>query len=565
MTEETDLIRRQISLYVKEDEDTVEHLLRVCFSSYTANPLNLGVMAPSSEGKTHAIVNVTRLFPNATMLAGASPKAFFYEEGVLVDKDRRSIQSRVDDLRSRLSDKGATKEELRAIRSELRGTLANSMTRVDLGGRILVFLEPPEGRLWAALKPLLSHDSLESVYATVDKTSAGSQRSRKILLHGWPACIFASARNEDQWDMWAEIKTRFNVVGPRMGAEKYAAANRLTSRLYGMPSLLLKKEFPEELEAQAKDEVQRIRHMMERIALLGQEEGGGSARDNFTLNLFTDWLDDSFPKESGERMRQFRYLHGYINVSAMMNYEKRARLVVDGQERAIVVGMADVASSLRLILGATGTAIPEYKIAFLTDVVIPAYEAKTRGETVINLKEQQLKIADDGKPTESKPLSQFSYKGLTTREIVECARARGMTMGANRAHDTYLLSLIDSGLVREEPDPDNRRQNLYSPDMEAVKSSRRLAGIANAPMIEPQIVQRALERFLAEIDGSGVSFTIPNRTQAASTAELVDFVLGRSQVDTPEASDEAHGGNQGPKNDRSPEPADDPDPKEDRS
>src|SRR5271157_125686 len=181
-----DPIRQYLRALIKDDDDAIEHVLITCFSSTTNDPLNLGIMAPSSQGKSYIISLVTGLFPNAHVFAGSSAKAFFYEEGQAVDPEtKEDLQGSIDRLRERLDrlqeDPEASSADKAAVKSELRAVQRRSMIKVNLEGRIMVFLEPPELALWEALKPILSHDKWESEYQTVDKASSGENRTRKIL------------------------------------------------------------------------------------------------------------------------------------------------------------------------------------------------------------------------------------------------------------------------------------------------------------------------------------------------------------------------------------------------
>jgi hypothetical protein len=522
-----DPIRTQIRLYVKNDEDLVEHLLRVGFSSFTSNPLNLAVMAPTSEGKTWAITHTLKLFENAHFFTGATPKTFFYETGELIDKDGNRIQERVDELRATIADKSAKKSDRLAARGELRELSSGSATRVNLEGRLLVFLDAPEHSLWNALKPLLSHDLMNSTYSTVDKTSVGAQRTKKIILHGWPACVFASARDEDQWAMWPELRTRFGVVSPSSNPSKYYEANRLTSKLFGLPSFLLKKEFPESMERAAKDEVKRIRQAIESLRLLGHSEGGGSERDNFSFNPFAAWLDENFPHDVGSKMRAFRNLHSYINLSAFMNFDRRPRIIIDGHPRALVVAREDVASSLRLILGSFSSEIPPHKIAFYREFVIPAWEAKARSELPMKKGKDEKLVPDD------RPLKDGDYKPLTVSDVVDYCNGHGNGIGPNRVRDTYLKSLLEVDLVKEEADPADRRRSLYTPKIGSARLIEKLTDSRNPSIIDREIPLTALKQLAQNASTTIVNYEILSDGQpilARSLEEVVNCLLSESPV-----------------------------------
>jgi hypothetical protein len=528
-----DPVRDYLRLFIKGDEELTEHLLKVCYSAETNNPLNLVVIAPTSEGKTWAIVHVTELFPNALAFTDASAKSFFYDNGELVDKDGNLIQERVDELRELLSDSRASREEKVESRAELRGLLASSMTRVKFDGRILVFLDAPRRDLWAALKPLLSHDKRQMVYQSVDKPSQGSARVKKVLLEGWPASIFATARDEDQWQGWPEIKSRIIEVSPRMDPAKYAEANKLTSALMGQPSIVLKKRFPESAEKQAKEDVARVRQQIQRIRLLGHSEGY-TERDNFTFNAFAEWLESVFPHEAGMRLRQFKVLLSYVNLSAYENAEMRPKLIVDGHARAILPTWEDVTISLKLILGSVIGSLPEYKVKFWRQYVVGAYEAKARGLLPMEMREGKLV------PVERPP--DYAKAELTSREILDYAASKGYTMGPSRLNDTFLKSLVETGYVKDKDDSEDRRRKLYTPVREVGETVERLRDLAVPAFDKPETVQRALEQLQSMASPTIINYqlfdSVRRETQLATNLSDVAIMLCNGTPNQPQLEKE---------------------------
>lgn len=496
-------IRDYLRSFIKMDDELIEHLLKACFSAETNDPLNLVVIAPTSEGKTFSIVRVTSLFPNAITFDDASSKSFFYDNGVLVDKDGRPIQTELDQINADAEKDNrmmSNAEKKRDLRDKRRFLLVGSMTRINFDGKILVFLDAPRHDLWAALKPLLSHDKRQMLYQTVDKSGQGSTRVRKILLEGWPASVFATARDEDQWQSWPEIKSRVIEVSPNMDPRKYLEANRLTSVLMGQPSYILRKRFPESAERQAKDEVERIRQQIQEVRLLGHSEGY-TDRDNFIFDTFAPWLDAHFPHESGPRMRQYKTLLAYINLSAYENIDSRPKLVIDGHSRAIMPTWVDVTSSLKLILKSVIGSLPEYKIRFWHDYILPAYEAKARGELIAKV--------EDGKlvPIDTKP--KYELAALTSEDIRDYAESKGYRIGPSRLSDTFLKSLIEMGYVKANDDPDDKRRKLYTPVRAMEEMGRELTESANASIIEPEIPQAELEKLQLEMSPDLVNYLMP--------------------------------------------------------
>ncbi|MDG6926718.1 MAG: hypothetical protein JRN09_09230, partial [Nitrososphaerota archaeon] len=431
-----DPIRDYLRLFVKDDEDLLEHVLIVCFSSFSSNPLNLGVMAPSSEGKSYVVSLVADLFKRATHITGSSAKAFFYENGTYVEevegengqKAYADLQGKVDQLKKRI----VQDREDSSAREEFRALMSKALLKVNMDRRIIVFSEPPGAELFEALKPLLSHDKWESIYQTVDKAGSGELRTKKILLVGWPAFIFCSAKNLDAWSMWPEIQSRCVIVSPRMDESKYRHANDLTAKLLGLPSFALRQLFPPDLEIAAREAVRDVELSMDRMRLLGQSEGAGSKRDNFVFNPFADQLSELFPHEQGVMMRQFSYLMKYVNMLTLTRVAKRPKLIIRDQARASIATLEDVQNAIRLVSTSIWAAVPAYKLAFCTDVLESAF-------------------------------IQAGNSPVSTKLLLSVARSKGMKIGPDSLRKTYLVPLEEAGLAVSEVDPTDKRSLVWSP------------------------------------------------------------------------------------------------------
>ena len=85
-------IENYLDTRIKNDPILVRQILRVGFSAYTNNPINLAVLAPTSEGKTYATVQVTQwqnLDDNLAMLQDLE-----YIEPILVQSVRIALANR---------------------------------------------------------------------------------------------------------------------------------------------------------------------------------------------------------------------------------------------------------------------------------------------------------------------------------------------------------------------------------------------------------------------------------------------------------------------------------------
>jgi len=185
------------------------------------------------------------------------------------------------------------------------------------------------------------------------------------------------------------------------------------------------------------------------------------------------------------------------------------------------------------------SAIPAYKVEFWKDFVVAAYEAKARG----NL---SAKKGEDGKlVTEEKPLKDTDYKPLTISEIVDFANDQGNRIGPNRVRETFLKSLIEVDLVKEEPDPENKRQNLYAPRLASIKLITQLTDSANPSMIDPRIPLAALEQLKLNARATIINYRISSgggSVLASNLQEVIDCLLPRSSVLSERARNEVQSG-----------------------
>ncbi|HVP23480.1 MAG TPA: hypothetical protein VMS77_06160 [Conexivisphaerales archaeon] len=431
---------KYLETYIKGDRDYIDSLLCVGISAVTNDPENLGVMAPSSEGKTYPMAIVASLFPNAIKLAGMSPTAVFYEKGPLVDKNGDPLDDRLKELNRQLAS-----EKNEASRKEIEARIVmakdGSKKLVDLSHKLLIFLDAPDPRLWDKIKPLLSHDTWESEYRPTMDTSMGTKETGRFLLRGWPAAIFCSARNEEEWSMWEEISSRFNIVSPSMSGDKRRMANELTAELTGLPSFVLNDRYPESLRDDAEREILRITEAIRDLQASAGSEGGGSPRDNLVYNPFGRILARRFPVDAGVRMRQFRRLLKYMNLFAFLNIEHRAVLVREDRKVGIVPNRQDLGKAFAMTEKGMATSLSPNKVDFFERFLRPALEGRT---------------------------------GLTTSQMRELLRSRGNMVGYSSLKQTYLDPLVDHGYLIAEPSPFDNKSNFYKLNPEAQRWSRLL-------------------------------------------------------------------------------------------
>jgi hypothetical protein len=194
---------------IVRQEDALPRLITyTTWSAHTFDPINLGLIAPTSEGKTYPVMQATNFVDrnDVWIIGSMTPKVLVRQKGVLVDRDNQPIGGRLKKLRRTLRSKEASQEAKDEAYEEMSELKENAKSLIDLSGKTLVFLEPPQRELWNITKPMLSHDSWEIEFPYVDKSDVDGIHVKHIVVRGWPACIFCSAKDESLWPGWKEIE-----------------------------------------------------------------------------------------------------------------------------------------------------------------------------------------------------------------------------------------------------------------------------------------------------------------------------------------------------------------------
>src|SRR5919199_242166 len=159
---------------VKQEDSLVRQIFYSALSAYTNDPINLGIIAPTSEGKTYPVIESLKPFPkeDVWLIGSMSTKLLVRQKGVLVDKNNKLLKPQIKELKKEIVD-AKEEEKQEELKEQLQEMYENARSLIDLRGKILVFLEPPQHELWDLLKPILSHDSEEIEFPFVDKTEIG--------------------------------------------------------------------------------------------------------------------------------------------------------------------------------------------------------------------------------------------------------------------------------------------------------------------------------------------------------------------------------------------------------
>ncbi len=413
-------IEKYLNSKIKKDNKLVKNILWCYFSTYTSIPINLGIMASTSEGKTYATVEVAKIFPKKDLIlvGRMSPTALIHQNGILVDENLNPIESRIELLDYEIK-KAGDKEIRNHAQRERKELLKTAKNLIDLKGKILLFLDAPDIKLWDMLKPILSHDAEQINYKTTQ--TDGSLKVKESILKGWPAVIFCSAKNEAKDRIWDEIETRFDITSPNTSVEKYRAANTYTALKMGTPSFASSLVGDDEDKEYARFHVEKIKEQLCRLD-----------RKNPVCNPFHKIISESFPSRNGSSMRHFNRFTAYSNLSTMINASQKYKIVFetkeDKKEYYIISDISDINNAIEMI--GSLSAIPPTLINFVNDIFVPATkEVIVEGITTKQLAEKYILVYQ---------------KDVTAKKILE----------------NFVKPLQNYGIIDFKKNPDDERQHL---------------------------------------------------------------------------------------------------------
>ena len=374
-----------------------------------------------------------------------SPMALVRQKGILIDKNGQPIDKQLKELSKRkilLGNKEEDREEKIKIIEEIHELLEDSKTLIDLSGKILVFLEPPRPELWDLLKPILSHDKKEIKFDFVNQTDREGHQTKKVLVRGWPACIFCSAKDESKWDIWPEIKSRFSIVSPNMVPEKYDASTKLISLTFG---------WPDSVQQDAIISDSDIELAKECILLIKQKILKLQTRNNNSNNIplwipYNRLLQKQLPSKKGTDVRLQKRIFSLLNVIPIVKSDLRKTLVL-GNEKSVIADISDLKEVLSIIQNFDG--IPEFKSNFFNNTFLPLYKSKTKPDE-----------SPDG-------LKKEDRNAVTTKQISDYYKEKtGRTIAPDNVKNTYLKELVTDGFIDYEISKMHGKKYIYYPLVE---------------------------------------------------------------------------------------------------
>jgi hypothetical protein len=399
-----DEIIESISKEVIDEEDNIKQVVLTLLSSYTDNPQNLRILAPSGEGKTHTVLQTSKYFPqeNIWKISEASNKSFRYlaQSRVIETKEGfKDFEEIIKPYRELLSDKSKRAEAEKKIK-ELE---KQAYFLLDFTNQTIIFLDSQSFGLWESLKTTLSHDDVIRKDITTNKIN-GKNQIQKTAYKGFPAVIYCSAKDEISRDETDEMNTRFNTISIKGSTKKYRE----------ILNLVLQNDDPTQeviSQNEIKDAKNKVLSIIEDIKSY-----------HGVFNPFSQNIVDNFPSDKGSRARQLKILSNTIKMLTLSRSENRFSLIKDDRQ-FLISSKSDVIDAIQMIKEPNPIAVT--KIQFFNEKVRSFFLGR--------------------------------LDSAIAREIAE-----HLKMDRKKLLENYLIQYVEHGYLEKERDPSNRSRDVYS-------------------------------------------------------------------------------------------------------
>jgi len=415
---------------IKEEDANIKQIILTFLSAFTGNPQNTRILAPSGEGKTYLVTQLSKLFPEGHVitLAKATPQSLKYNLNSkrIVENGPGNWQDydiAVKPLEEQLS-KTKNKEEQQTITEQIRELQNTACDLVDFTNKIIILVDSQSFELFESLKTTMSHDQQNLKSFSVNKSKSGTMKGQKFIIRGFPAIVYCSAKDEQRRDETNEINTRFNTISLNASSKKYRKMLQLEGIRASLPNSIYQEEILSDEEIELLKE--RINEIIEEIK-----------ESNEIVNPYGIGLANLFKDDAGFRTRQLKILNNNIRVHTLIDFKNRPKIVYDDQKIPIATRL-DIDEACNLTK--ESREIQPYKIKVFNDVIRPA-------------------ILQNGI---EKNLVSGTVKGLTASEIVEILAKKDSTTDRQRLQETILRPLVDHGFLEKFLDPDNRTRDIYT-------------------------------------------------------------------------------------------------------
>ena len=429
---------------VKREDTLIRQIVYTALSKDSDNPLNLAVLATTSEGKTHAVVETLKPFEKLGLwvIGSMSPKVIIRQNGILVNSNNKPVENAIVDLKQRIKEckRNDQNDQLENLQQQLRQLYEDAKILIDLTGKLFLFLERPHEDTWNIFKTTLSHDRWEIEHPYVYEVQGMGFKVKKVVLRGWPACIYCSAQNESKSALWPEIQSRFLVTSPNMIPEKYQEGNMLIAQQMSLPKSVQKRIIRSDEETELAEKC--AMYLSQQIKELSPQDPSADIQPVFIpyggiLGAILKW-------DRGTDNRINKRVFSFLRMIALSRAQLRYKLHY-GNEKLVIADLAeDLHEVLRITQNFTG--VPPDKLKEYKDIFLAAYNSKIG-------------------PNESKDGSkQEDIIAVTTNDCCKKHKeVTGIGINAKAYKPKYIDEWINASLVEEQKSNIDNKQYIYYP------------------------------------------------------------------------------------------------------
>jgi hypothetical protein len=130
----TEFVIRTIKRTVKQEDSLVRQIFYTGLSKDSANPINLAVLAPTSEGKTHPVLEGVQYFPKKDVwkVGSMTPRVLIRQNGTLVDSNNEPLEGRIKELKREISSTEGDDTNREELQEQLRQLYEEAKVLIDL-------------------------------------------------------------------------------------------------------------------------------------------------------------------------------------------------------------------------------------------------------------------------------------------------------------------------------------------------------------------------------------------------------------------------------------------------
>ena len=363
-------------------------------ASAYANPINELKDAPTSEGKTYPIMQALRVFPeeDVWILGGLSKTALAHDYGTPIDEQGNDLTPRIRELEQKIAslqeqeiaaDKNQRKHiklDIKKFQTELSRLLLHSRRLINLENKIIVFVENPHPETWAALRPIMSHDTWEVAYKYTDRVGAkGPLKQFTAVLRGWPVFVAFKAEEKNP-AIWDQVLSRGTNVPVEMSKAKYRRAIELEALKRGLPQPIVDQKLRHEEFEKATLIIKAVKKRLIEMKEKARASLGLREIPNLFWIPYYKQIGRGFPAEIGSHMRESQRFLTIIQMHAAVNVYTRPILEINGVEY-IICTLEDYLKAAELFFSVEAknvifSKLPKHKADFFQKVLVPLWTEK---------------------------------------------------------------------------------------------------------------------------------------------------------------------------------------------